>query len=34
MANYRNSSAYRHKLTKNEKQDTNETGNKYTKRTH
>jgi len=30
MGNYRNSTAYRHKLTKDNKHDTNETHNKYT----
>jgi hypothetical protein len=30
-ANYRNSTIYRHKLTKDNKQDSNETGNKYTR---
>jgi hypothetical protein len=30
MGNYRNSTTYRHKLTKDNKQDTNETDNKYT----
>jgi hypothetical protein len=30
MGNYRNSTTYRHKLTKENKQDTNETDNKYT----
>jgi hypothetical protein len=30
MGNYRNSTTYRHKLTKDNKQDTNETNNKYT----
>jgi hypothetical protein len=30
-ANYRNSITYRHTLTKDNKQDSNETGNKYTR---
>jgi len=29
MGKYRNSTTYRHKLTKENKQDTNETDNKY-----
>jgi hypothetical protein len=34
MSNYRDSTTYGHKLTKENKQDTNETDNKYIKIKH